>query len=85
LAAAVLCEPHGDAPKAKDADPAFSVWSLADVVPPGSVAAVALIEHLWAGPLTAAIARVGGTPLEEAWLAGPERDALDALMAAPVD
>ena len=26
-------------------------WSLADAVPPGAVAAVALLEHLWAEPL----------------------------------
>jgi hypothetical protein len=38
-------------------------------------------EHLWAGPLRAAIASAGGTPLEEAWLAPPELATLDALMA----
>jgi Family of unknown function (DUF6325) len=43
-------------------------WSLADAVPPGGVAAVALIEHLWAEPLVAAIGRAGGRPLGEAWL-----------------
>jgi len=43
-------------------------WSLADAVPPGGVAAVALIEHLWAEPLVAAIGRAGGRPLGELWL-----------------
>lgn len=43
-------------------------WSLADAVPPGGVAAIALIEHLWAEPLLAAIARAGGRPLGELWL-----------------
>ena len=43
-------------------------WSLADAVPPGGVAAVALIEHQWAEPLVAAIGRAGGRPLGEAWL-----------------
>jgi hypothetical protein len=43
-------------------------WSLADAVPPGGVAAVALIEHLWAAPLVAAIGRAGGRPLGELWL-----------------
>jgi hypothetical protein len=43
-------------------------WSLADAVPPGGVAAVALIEHLWAEPLVAAIDRAGGRPLGEWWL-----------------
>jgi hypothetical protein len=47
-------------------------WSLADAVPPGGVAAVALLEHLWAEPLLAAIGRAGGRPLAEHWL--PEDD-----------
>ena len=45
------------------------VWSLADSVPAGTTAAVALIEHLWAAPLREAIKRTGGVPLDEIWLA----------------
>ncbi|HET9945920.1 MAG TPA: DUF6325 family protein [Actinomycetes bacterium] len=56
-------------------------WSLADAVPAGSTAAVALLEHLWAGPLSEAIGRAGGVPLEEAWLAPEDREVLDALIA----
>ena len=56
------------------------VWSLADAVPPGSVAAVALIEHIWAGPLNAAIQNAGGAPLEETWLAPDDLAVLEALM-----
>ena len=56
-------------------------WSLADAVPVGSTAAVALLEHLWAGPLSEAIGRAGGVPLEEAWLAPEDRGLLDALVA----
>jgi hypothetical protein len=48
-------------------------WSLADVVAPGSVAAVALIEHLWASPLVDAIASAGGRPLGEMWLSPEDR------------
>ena len=48
-------------------------WSLADVVAPGSVAAVALVEHLWAGPLVDAIASAGGRPLGELWLSPEDR------------
>ena len=55
------------------------VWSL-DAVPPGSMGAVALIEHLWASPLTAAIERAGGRPLEETWLGPDDRRALEALL-----
>ena len=36
------------------------VWNVADSIPDGSAAAVALIEHLWAAPLRDAIARAGG-------------------------
>jgi hypothetical protein len=44
-----------------DGDESLSeTWSLADAVPTGGVAAIALVEHLWAGPLVAAIGRAGG-------------------------
>ena len=56
-------------------------WSLADVVPVGTTAAVALIEHLWAAPLLGAIRRAGGSPLEEAWLAADDLAALEDLLA----
>lgn len=56
-----------------DADvPVDEAWSLADAVPPGGVAAVALLEHLWAEPLVAAIGRAGGRPLGELWLPAGE-------------
>jgi len=52
-----------------DGDDALGeTWSLADAVPPGGVAAIALVEHLWAEPLVAAIDRAGGRPLGELWL-----------------
>lgn len=49
-------------------DPDGDTWSLADAVPTGGLAAVALIEHLWAEPLVGAIRRAGGRPLAELWL-----------------
>ena len=57
-----------------------SMWSLADAIPVGRTAAVALIEHLWAAPLGAAIQRAGGTPLEETWLARPDVELLETLI-----
>ena len=63
-----------------DAD-AAAMWSLADAIPIGGTAAVALIEHLWADPLSAAIQRAGGTLLEETWLARPEGELLETLIA----
>jgi hypothetical protein len=56
-------------------------WSLADAIPVGSTAAVALIEHTWAAPLSAAIQRAGGNLLDETWLASQDRELLEALIA----
>jgi hypothetical protein len=39
---------------------------------------VALIEHLWAAPLRAAIRRTGGVPLDEVWLSEPDLQRLSA-------
>ena len=44
------------------------VWDVADTIEPGGAAAIALIEHLWAGPLRDAIARAGGFPVSDAWV-----------------
>ncbi len=44
------------------------VWYLADAVPPGTAAAVALIEHRWAIPLREGIVRAGGFVLADEWV-----------------
>jgi uncharacterized membrane protein len=44
------------------------MWDVADLIQPGSAAAVALIEHVWARPLRDAIARAGGVPVSDAWV-----------------
>ena len=44
------------------------VWDVADSIEPGSAAAIALIEHLWAAPLRDAITRAGGVPVSDAWI-----------------
>jgi hypothetical protein len=54
-------------------------WSLADVVPPDGLAVVALIEHLWAGPLSAALRAAGATLLEETWLSEADRTMIGRL------
>jgi len=59
-----------------EGSPTDDTWSLADVVAPGGLAAVALIEHLWAGPLVEAIRGAGGRPLAEAWLSSEDRERL---------
>ena len=68
VAAEVLGVADGDA-----TDPDPDGWSLADAVPPGGVAAVALLEHLWAQPLVTAIDGAGGRPLAEMWLSTEDR------------
>ena len=55
-------------------------WSLDGAVPPGATAAVALVEHLWAEPLRAAIRAAGGSPLGETWLAEEDLERLSALL-----
>ena len=55
-----------------DQDPA--TWSLADAVEPGGVAAVALLEHLWAASLLDAIDTAGGRAIGELWLSAADRD-----------
>ena len=72
----VAAEP--DATKIESA----STWSLADEIPMGSTAAVALIEHIWAAPLSGAIQRAGGGPLEETWLAPQDIELLETLIAS---
>jgi|SRR5262249_527479 len=43
-------------------------WYLADEIPPGTSAGVALLEHRWAIPLRDAIERAGGHTVVDAWV-----------------
>ena len=81
LAAGVLGLPGDSAGVEAQVTESDAAWSLADAIPVGGVAAVALIEHTWADPLSAAIQRAGGTLLEETWLAHEDRELLEALIA----
>ena len=44
------------------------VWYLADTIPAGTSAAIALIEHRWAIPLRAKIQAAGGISLADEWV-----------------
>jgi uncharacterized membrane protein len=57
------------------------MWSIADTIPLGSTAAVALIEHRWAIPLRDAIREAGGVPLADAWLHPEDLVAAGAAIA----
>jgi uncharacterized membrane protein len=48
--------------------PDSEMYDVADSIPPGSAAALALIEHRWAAPLRDAIARAGGVPVSDGWV-----------------
>ena len=67
-----------------------AVWSIADVIPTGTTAAVALLEHRWAIPLRDAIRRAGGIPLADTWVhpedldRGRSRDGRRELSSGPV-
>jgi uncharacterized membrane protein len=41
---------------------------LIEVIPPNSTSAIALVEHVWAKPLKAAIRRAGGIEVDNDWL-----------------
>lgn len=84
LAAEILGEGDADGVGPTAAEDAGAAWSLADAVPAGSSAAVALIEHLWAIPLRAAVHRSGGRALDETWLAPADVERLERLRARAV-
>ena len=58
------------------------MWSVADTIPMGTTAAVALIEHRWAIPLRDAIRRAGGVPLADSWVHPEDLIAAGASMKA---
>lgn len=44
------------------------VWLLAEQIPPGMIAAIAMLEHRWAIPLREAITASGGVMLADEWI-----------------
>jgi hypothetical protein len=47
---------------------AADMWCVADVIPAGAAAAIALVEHRWAIPLRDAIDAAGGHDLVDSWV-----------------
>jgi hypothetical protein len=56
------------------------VWYLGDLIPNGTTAAVALIEHLWAIPLRDKIVEAGGVPLADEWIHPADLVAVGAVL-----
>ncbi len=44
------------------------VWLLAEEIPPGMTAAIAMLEHRWAIPMRDAVLRNGGVVLADEWI-----------------
>ncbi len=57
------------------------VWYLADAVPEGTTAAVALLEHRWAIPLREKILAKDGIVLADAWVHPADLVAIGAIAA----
>jgi uncharacterized membrane protein len=57
------------------------VWYLADAVPEGTTAAVALLEHRWAIPLREKITAKDGIVLADAWIHPADLVAIGAMAA----
>jgi uncharacterized membrane protein len=58
------------------------VWYVADAIPEGTTAAIAILEHRWAIPLRDAIQGRGGITLADAWIHPADLAELGAEAAA---
>ena len=56
------------------------MWHLGEVVPPGSRAVVAVIEHQWALGLRDSMRAAGGSIRYETWLDDDDRAVLETLL-----
>jgi hypothetical protein len=66
---------------ADDAAATEVAWAVEDVVPRGQVAALVLVEHLWAAPLARAMAASGGRLDDEFWLTEADRGLIESLLS----
>lgn len=57
------------------------MWYIADEIPEGTAAAVALIEHRWAIPLREKLLNAGGTLLGDSWVHPTDLIAVGLLAA----
>jgi hypothetical protein len=61
------------------------VWYIADSIPPGTTAAIVILEHRWAIPLRNAIANAGGVALADKWLHPQDLLAIGAELGMALD
>ncbi len=57
-----------------------ATWSVLEAIPVGGTAVIALIEHVWAGPLRSALRAAGAAPLGESWLGPADLADLEAIV-----
>jgi uncharacterized membrane protein len=57
-------------------------WYVADAIPNGTSAAIALLEHRWAIPFRDAVVRAGGVALADEWIHAADLVAAGAKVAA---
>lgn len=57
----------------------LDTWTVDDLLPKDTAAAIALIEHRWAIGLRDAIVRAGGTLLTETWISPDDLELIGAL------
>lgn len=55
-------------------------WTVDDLLPANTVAAIALIEHRWATGLRDAVRRANGTLLNDAWIQREDLEAIGSLL-----
>jgi hypothetical protein len=69
IASALIGLGEGDeGPDPADLSLGHEVWYVADAIPPGTTAAIAIIEHRWSIPLRDAVMHRGGIPLADTWI-----------------
>jgi len=60
-------------------------WYVADTIPNGTSAAIALLEHRWAIPLRDAIVRANGIALADRWIHATDLVAIGLLAESEVE
>ena len=58
-------------------------WAIAERIPEGTAAVVALVEHRWRIPVRDAVRRAGGIPLAAGWLREEDLVALGRIVGLP--
>lgn len=66
---------------AAEEDSTLDSWYVEDAIPPGTAAAIALIEHRWALPLREKIRAANGFHLADAWIHPADLVAIGMLAA----